>query len=617
MKSTFLSLVTLLFAFSYPANAQDQSTADTLSVKQNYLDEVVLSDSRIPLKRSQSGKTVIRIDEQQIAQFQGRSLAELLATQSGLIVLGNRSITGQNLRVAIRGSVNNQVLIIVDGVRIADPSRIENDFDLNFLNLNDISSIEILKGGASTLYGSAAAAGVINITTKKQVEGRSLTLGLTTGTEQTQDQGMDGLSYYSTNLNYGARLNRFFYKIGFSSLHTNGMSAVKNGSEIDAFERLTTSIQLGNRTKKFSWNLLASQSKIENDYDNIFPIEDADFSSTTSLENLSFTAQYNYAKGELSLIAGWQNTDRDYRDSYPSVFSAKNRSIELVNKLTLSENMYSVQGFLYQAGDYVGVPTIDQKDVFVNWVYLANSGLNINVGGRLNSHQTYGNYFTYSINPSYSFTSDGQEGSIKVLGSISTAFIAPSLYQLYDGYSGNIDLAPEETSSMELGLAWSKKKMQASLVFFQREEDPKIVYNFSTYTYANAPSDVVFRGAELQWENRLSNAIDYRFNYTYIALKEGTMIRLPKHAVNGLINFKISKDSQFTLNYTYQDKRQAIDQSSLDAYQLVDLRYTKSFLNPQLQAYVWLTNLFDTDYVEITDFTTKGRNFLLGVSYRY
>ena len=73
--------------------------------------------------------------------------------------------------MAIRGSNNYQVLILVDGVRVSDPSRIDNDFDFNFLSLDQIDSIEILKGGASTLYGSAAAAAVINITTKK-VEGK-------------------------------------------------------------------------------------------------------------------------------------------------------------------------------------------------------------------------------------------------------------------------------------------------------------------------------------------------------------------------------------------------------------------------------------------------------------
>ena len=75
----------------------------------------------------------------QIAKFKGRNLAELLDTQAGISVLGNRSITGQNLRMAIRGSNNNQVLVLVDGIRVSDPSRIGNDFDLNFLSLDQLT----------------------------------------------------------------------------------------------------------------------------------------------------------------------------------------------------------------------------------------------------------------------------------------------------------------------------------------------------------------------------------------------------------------------------------------------------------------------------------------------
>ena len=132
-------------------HAQETVTQDSLSLATRYLDEVVVLDSRLPLKRSQSGKTIVRIDQKQIERFNGEIFSELLDTQAGISVLGNRSITGQNLRMAIRGSNNYQVLILVDGVRVADPSRIDNDFDLNFLSLDQIDSIEILKGGASTL----------------------------------------------------------------------------------------------------------------------------------------------------------------------------------------------------------------------------------------------------------------------------------------------------------------------------------------------------------------------------------------------------------------------------------------------------------------------------------
>ena len=110
------SLVVLCTIFS--SIAQQGKTKDSLDLDQkiNYLDEVVLLDTRIPLKRSQSGKPVLRIDEKQIKRFNGRSLSELLSAQAGIEVVGNRLITGQNLRLAVRGSANNQVLILVDGV---------------------------------------------------------------------------------------------------------------------------------------------------------------------------------------------------------------------------------------------------------------------------------------------------------------------------------------------------------------------------------------------------------------------------------------------------------------------------------------------------------------------
>ena len=142
MKSVQLTALVVLVAI-FSSTAQQSQTKDSLDLDQkiNYLDEVVLLDARVPLKRAQSGKPVLRIDAKQIKRFNGRSLSELLSTQAGVEVVGNRLITGQNLRLAVRGSANNQVLILVDGVRVADPSRIGNDFDLNFLSLNQISSI--------------------------------------------------------------------------------------------------------------------------------------------------------------------------------------------------------------------------------------------------------------------------------------------------------------------------------------------------------------------------------------------------------------------------------------------------------------------------------------------
>lgn len=614
MKTVQLTaLVVLCTIFS--SSAQQDQIKDSLDQKVNYLDEVVLLDARIPLKRSQSGKPVLRIDQEQIKRFNGRSLSELLSTQAGIEVVGNRLITGQNLRLAVRASANNQVLILVDGVRVADPSRIGNDFDLNFLSLNQISSIEILKGGASTLYGSSAAAAVINITTHQVTKKSQFNISLNTGTEQAQNESLSEFNYLSNHFQYAGRTKDIFYKVGYSGLKTDGMSAVESGTEKDPFARYNVNAQLGGKHRQFSWYVQASKAKIENDYDNVFPVEDADFTAVSTFENIAANIKYTYSKGELSVDTGMQNTDRSYQDNFPAQYTAFNRTLEIVNRYKFSDQLYSVQGYLKQQASYEDRPALEQNDLFANIVYVSPFGLNLNAGLRRNDHETYGEHYTYSINPSYSFSLKEQQ--LKLFSSYNTAFIAPSLFQLYDSYSGNADLAPEESQSFELGLTWVKDDGRATVAFFQRTEDPKIVYDFATYAYANAPSDIEYQGLELSYTNRLFEILDFNLNYTFTQLKNGDLVRLPKHAINSNLNYTLKDQSNLGVFYSYRGERQAVDLSTLEAYSLIDLRYAKSFYNEKLTAFVWLSNILDTEFVEITNFTTKGRNLRIGLAYQF
>ncbi len=616
MKSVQLTALVVLTAI-FSSSAQQSQTKDSLDLDQkiNYLDEVVLLDARVPLKRAQSGKPVLRIDAKQIKRFNGRSLSELLSTQAGIEVVGNRLITGQNLRLAVRGSANNQVLILVDGVRVADPSRIGNDFDLNFLSLNQISSIEILKGGASTLYGSSAAAAVINITSHKVTKKNQFNVSLNVGTEQTQNESLNEFNYLSNHVQYAGKAKDIFYKVGYSGLKTDGMSAVESGTEKDPFARYNINAQLGGKHSQFSWYVQASKAKIENDYDNVFPIEDADFTAVSTFENITANIKYTYAKGELSVDTGMQNTDRSYQDNFPAQYTAFNRTLEIVNRFKFTEQLYSVQGYLKQQASYEERPALEQNDLFANIVYVSPFGLNFNAGVRRNDHETYGEHYTYSVNPSYSFGIDEQQ--LKLFGSYNTAFIAPSLFQLYDTYSGNADLAPEESQSLELGLTWVREDGHATLAFFQRTEDPKIVYDFATYAYANAPSDIKYQGLELSYNNRLFEIVDFDLNYTFTQLKNGNLVRLPKHALNTNLNYVFKDQSNLGMFYTYRGERQAVDLSTLEAYSLIDLRYAKSFYDDKLTASVWLSNILDTEFIEITNFTTKGRNFRIGLAYQF
>ena len=620
MKAKLKILLLCTFYFINNLKAQDlKDKIDSLNTKTFYLNEITLIESQIPIKRRESGRSVIKIDSIDLKKFRGRSISELLSTKAGIITLGNASITGQNLRYAIRGSNNNQVLFLIDGVRISDPSRIDNDFDINFLNINQIESIEVLKGASSSLYGSSASAGVINITTKKSGKRESLSIDLFTGTENDNKTKIDNLTYFSTNLGFNKELSFLKLGLNLSTLNTNGMSAISTGSEIDNFSKYNFNINLSNQYGPFEWFVILNKSQIKNGYDNSFPIEDANFIGLSFLESLSSRFKYQYGKGEISLTAGFQNTSREYRDNYPLNFKSINKSIEILNKIKISDKIYSVQGILFQDSGYDGVPNVDQVGLYSNLVYLSGKNLNFSLGGRINNHQAYGKFFTYSLNPSYNIDIKESE-NIKLFATLNSAFIAPSLYQLYDPYSGNKDLLPEESISKEIGIEINNEKRNLSLVFFEREENPKIIYEYDFLTfsggYINSPSDLTFRGVEIDYSKIFFNKMDFNFNYTFNELKKGALQRLPKHSFNESITYYLKKDKQLSIIYRYRGKREALGGTEiLNSYGIMDLRY--SFPKNKLKFNFWINNIFNKEYVEILNYTSKGRNLRFGISYSF
>ena len=113
-----------------------QEGQDTAVVRK--LDEVVVTDSRFPLKREQSGKTVIRLEKEELQIFTGQSLAQVLNQLSGFEVSGSRGRPGEVLGVFARGGRGRQVLVLVDGLRVSDPTSAGREYDLRLLPLSAI-----------------------------------------------------------------------------------------------------------------------------------------------------------------------------------------------------------------------------------------------------------------------------------------------------------------------------------------------------------------------------------------------------------------------------------------------------------------------------------------------
>ncbi len=148
-------------------SSQLQAQTDTT---REILDEVVITANKYPNKTSLTGKVITVITKEQLEHSGGKDLSQLLTEQAGVYVGGANSNAGKDKSIYLRGARIDHTLITVDGVPLYDPSGIGGNFDIRNLSVAAIERIEILKGSQSTLYGSDAIAGVINIITKKSAD---------------------------------------------------------------------------------------------------------------------------------------------------------------------------------------------------------------------------------------------------------------------------------------------------------------------------------------------------------------------------------------------------------------------------------------------------------------
>ncbi|WP_431158577.1 TonB-dependent receptor plug domain-containing protein [Winogradskyella poriferorum] len=592
------------------------------SVKVEALDEVVLTDTRFALKRENSGKTVIKISREEIERNQGRTVAELINTKSGMEINGSRSVAGQNLGYFIRGGNNRQVLVLIDGVQVNDPSLVSNEFDLRLLDLNTIESIEIVKGASSTLYGNAAATAVINITTRKasknKISGSFLSI---VGTNQTQDDLNNNIASFTNNVSINGTLDKLSYVASFGNQFQNGLSAAKSENpERDPFSRYNTSLKLGYEiSEKLKITAFTSFDKFKTDIDGFPPpnFTLADTPDTFESEQFRFgiAPEFKYKNGSFNVNAAITQIDRETVSAFRTVNEAESIVVDAFNKYVFNDTFYTIVGLNY--GDYNSTfaeeESFTNTDPYLNVVYVSDFGLNINAGGRLNNHSEYGSQFVYNLNPSYKIDLDN--GYAKVFGSYATSFIAPNLSQLFGFFGANPDLEPEENLTIEGGLEYSTNNgVRFSGVFFNRMEENTIIF---TSAYENASDDATVQGFEVEAEISIIDNLDFSANYTFTELKDGERIRLPKHRANANLGYDFSSRTYASINAQYVGERSDLDfatfsNTDLEAYTLLNLYVSHKVLNDKLKIFVSFDNILNEDYFEILGYTTRGRNINLG-----
>ena len=619
-----------------------QQQKDSTTVER--LNEVVVTDSRFQLNRENSGKVITKITQEDLQNLQGQPVAEIINNTVGIEINGVNSNAGQNLNYYVRGGRNRQVLILIDGIALTDPSQIANDYDLRLLNVNQVESIEILKGASSTLYGTGAATAVINIKLKEATtKPFELNLQSIVGTNMSQDDTNYTIEDFNNSVTVDGTLNKFKYLASFGNQYTDGLSAVANGTESDAFNSYNGLLKLGYTfSDAFKFKAYGSFDKFKADFDDGFMFQDADNRSTTEQYRIGIAPEYKYKNGSLVLNAAYNNVMRTITSDFSSKFYSDSYVADLYNKYDFKDIFYVVVGVNVQQNEMesyaipFGSSNLEQTinpdvanftiiDPYANVVYVSEFGLNVNAGLRVNNHSEYGSHIVYNINPS--FRRDFNFGYLKALASYSTAYITPSLYQLFEPTYGNVDLQPEENATLEAGIEISlTDKLTSSVVYFNRKETNFIDFvdmGGFVFQYNNIADEFTASGVEFMANYRLTEELNVNANMTYTKVPQALNLRIPEFKINGQLNYQLGKSTRFSLTYQYNADRNDLvfnsntfenDKIVLASYSLLDLYVSHTFLDKHLTVFTNLNNIFNEDYQELYGYLTTGRNINVGIN---
>lgn len=608
----------LVFA-QLPAWAQE--------VQKNYqLNEVVITASKSPRKQSEIGKVVRVISAQQLEQNQGRSLTELLNQVAGLTIGGNGNNPGDIKALYLRGASAGNTLILLDGVPVNDASNISGEYDISAIAIDQIERIEILKGGNSTLYGSDAVAGVINIILKKGKGPLNATTLATVGSYKTYKQAL-GISgtLAKTSLAVNASNST---SAGFSS----ATAIPATNLEKDGFSQQSVQANVQHavsaRLKLFA-NLQANKNKADLDDGAFADLADYTYNKQTYL--LGLGAQYLTGNAVIGITGSKNKVDSKF--SYVGDLTRNEGDISQVEAtlstpLTPFADLISGLSYKESATDQLSPwGSLSAKNhissAYSSFFFKLGEHVRTELGGRLNRHSEYGNNATYTINPSYVFAN-----RYKFFINFSSAYKVPSLYQLFSEY-GNLALKPERTQTFEAGadMELIADKLTLNTAYFKRNIADVIGFDIN-YRYINQAKQYD-EGLELEWKYSLSSKINLDGFYAFVTGKqvqadgqtEANLFRRPKHSLGLNLQAALSPKLTAALYYKWMGSRQdsyydpALGQGmtvDLQAYNLLDA-YVQYAPKKSIKLFVDFKNLLDTDYVDFTGYTTKAINLNVGL----
>ncbi len=479
------------------------------------LDTTVVTATRTETPLSKVAKSISVVSQEDMKMSKEAFLPELVDNVPGVFLKRNGG-PGRLASISIRGTESRFTQFQYNGMPLRDAADAQytlRAFIQDFYNGGNVERVEVLRGTNSTLYGSQAMGGVVNIITEKWRDDLCLEFRNEMGTRQTALKSARvayGTEDYYIDINpmhmdTDGEKNGGEHGYLYENLGISGGAGVKLGKDISLeFSTLffdnDAALNLNTPSLDANHNLVENQAAGDQHYKN-------QLYQLGLFLNHELSSIWNYtlrgAVSESERHYFWSETPRDQ-----SNYDGKTRYVEMQHNVSPADWLTLTIGADYEKSDYHSQEPLnkyggvydpvsydydwDVWDAFCNLHFaFLDESLLFDAGGRYNDHKAFDSKMLWEASAAYIFSKIGT----KIHAHVGTGYRTPSLYEVYGGYLlngqlitiGSQNLEPEESTSYEIGVDQflMKNRLNVGLTYFRTDFDSLIIYDIMGSCYAN------------------------------------------------------------------------------------------------------------------------------------
>lgn len=577
-------------------------------------EEIVITAFRLPTDIDKTGSSIYLLTAEEMKQRGFVYLTDALMSVPGVTINQNGPFGGQ-ASARIRGASTGQTLVMLDGIIINETSTPGGGFDFGSIEMSDIDRIEVLKGPQSTLWGTDAIGGVINIVSKPTGDELSGELSSTLGSY--------GTGQYRAALSGGNDIADF--RLSYSDSSADGLSkaAEKDGNtEDDAYDATTIAATVGfNLPGNSRLQLHHRETETETEFDSFglaTGVVDGDELSvvdrstsqirlTVPLLSERLTNTFVYAKSE---------TERDNFTNGAFAFGSagERRVLQYQGTYQINDQQQFSLGYEDEESE-ANANDSDISGVYALYQISPTDAVTITMGLRQDDHSEFGNETVGRVSAAWEVTP-----SLDLHASWGEGFKAPTIFQTTFFCCGatapNPDLVAETSESVDIGFNWRfSDDGNLAITLFQQDVENQIDFSFAVGGYENI-AEIDSKGVELAFNYQFTDAIGTSTNITYINSEDingDELIRVPEVTGDINLNWQIAPNFRSNLAVIYNGDEED-SRGTVDSWTRVDLSGTWQ-PNNNIEVFARLENLTDREYQQIFGYGTPERSAYVGLTY--